>query len=233
MDSRGRKFQEERSWHDWYSALVLAIPPLTPDEYSTAIASLSATKDSAEYRAARERLITSHLREILSMAKDRPHYRLSVANYVGIGNLAVVRHFDEFAPERGAFSEFVRLTVISAVRDATNGYVREGEASLDKVIDFGEDDLSAESREFGEALQEAFERARLSPLEEDIIRYRFYYQGDSPPDTAQIARKLNLTVAGVNERLRRVLDRLRPHLLSWRGVSFARRSYIIMRNDNE
>ena len=137
MDSRGRKFQEERSWHDWYSALVHTrrrfapraaasrlsdyplrfacvcdtIPPLTPDEYSTAIASLSATKDSAEYRAARERLITSHLREILSMAKDRPHYRLPVADYVGIGNLAVVRHFDEFVPERGAFSEFVRLVV--------------------------------------------------------------------------------------------------------------------------
>lgn len=233
MNERGRKFQEERSWHDWYSALVLAIPPLTPDEYSTAIASLSATKDSAEYRAARERLITSHLREILSMAKDRPHYRLSVADYVGIGNLAVVRHFDEFAPERGAFSEFVRLTVMSAVRDASNGYVHDGETSLDEVIDFGEDDLPAECREFGEALQEAFEKAKLSPLEEDIIRYRFYYQGDSAPDTAQIAIKLNLTVAGVNERLRRVLDRLRPHLLPWRDISFARRNYIIMRNDNE
>ena len=122
---------------------------------------------------------------------------------------------------------------MSAIRDAANGYVRDGEASLDEVIDFGEDDLPAECREFGEALQDAFEKARLSPLEEDIIRYRFYYQGDSPPDTAQIARKLNLTVAGVNERLRRVLDRLRPHLLPWRGISFARRNYIIMRNDNE
>ena len=108
MDSRARKFQEERSWHDWYSALVLAIPPLTPDEYSATIASFSAPKDSAEYRTARELLITSHLREILSMAKDRPHYRLPVADYVGIGNLAVVRHFDEFVPERGAFSELVR-----------------------------------------------------------------------------------------------------------------------------
>ena len=29
MNERGRKFQEERSWHDWYSALVQAIPPLT------------------------------------------------------------------------------------------------------------------------------------------------------------------------------------------------------------
>ena len=80
MDSRGRKFQEERSWHDWYSALVLTIPPLTPDEYSAAIASLYAPKDSAEYKNARERLITSHLREILAMAKDRPHYRLPIAN---------------------------------------------------------------------------------------------------------------------------------------------------------
>ena len=83
MNERGRKFQEERSWHDWYSALVRAIPPLTPDEYSAAIAALSAPKDSVEYIATRERLITSHLRQILSMAKDRPHYRLSVADYVG------------------------------------------------------------------------------------------------------------------------------------------------------
>ena len=233
MNERGRKFQEERSWHDWYSALVQAIPPLTPDEYSAAIAALSAPKDSVEYRTASERLITSHLREILAMAKDRPHYRLPVADYVGIGNLAVVEQFEEFAPSRGAFSEFVRLTVMSAIRDAANGYVREGETSLDEVIDFGEDDLPAECREFGEALQEAFEKAKLSPLEEDIIRYRFYYQGDSAPDIAQIARKLNLTVAGVNERLRRVLDRLRPLLLPWRGISFARRSHIIMRNDNE
>ena len=233
MNERGRKFQEERSWHDWYSALVQAIPPLTPDEYSAAIAALSTPKDSVEFRTARERLITSHLREILAMAKDRPHYRLPVADYVGIGNLAVVRHFDVFVPERGAFSEFVRLTVMSAIRDAANGYVRDGETSLDEVIDFGEDDLPAECREFGEALQEAFEKAKLSPLEEDIIRYRFYYKGDSAPDIAQIARKLNLTMAGVNERLRRVLDRLRLLLQPWRGVSFARRSYIIMRNDNE
>ena len=233
MGSREQQFLEERSWYEWYNALVQSIPVLTQEEYATCIASLSLTRESHEYQTAREHLITSHLREILAMAKDRPHYRLSVADYVGIGNLAVVGHFDEFAPERGAFSKFVRLTVMSAVRDATNGYVREGEASLDEVIDFGKDDLSAECREFGEALQEAFERARLSPLEEDIIRYRFYYQGDSPPDTAQIARKLNLTVAGVNERLRRVLDRLRPHLLPWRGVSFARRNYIMMRNDNE
>ena len=94
MNERGRKFQEERSWHDWYSALVQAIPPLTPDEYSAAIASLSAPKDSAEYKNARERLITSHLRVILSMAKDRPHYRLPVADYVGIGNLAKWREID-------------------------------------------------------------------------------------------------------------------------------------------
>ena len=233
MDSRGRKFQEERSWHDWYSALVQAIPPLTPDEYSAAIAALSAPKDGVEYSTARERLITSHLRKILSMAKDRPHYRLPIADYVGIGNLAVVRHFDEFAPERGAFSEFVRLTVMSAIRDAANGYVREGETSIDEVIDYGEDDLSAECREFSGALQEAFAKAKLTPLEEDIIRYRFYYQGDSPPETAQIARKLNLSVAGVNERLRRILDRLRPHLLPWRGISFNRRRHIILRDSNE
>ena len=94
MVSHEQQFHEEHSWHDWYSALVQAIPPLTPDEYSTAIASLSAPKDSAEYRAARERLITSHQREILSMAKDRPHYRLPIADYVGIGNLAVVGRFE-------------------------------------------------------------------------------------------------------------------------------------------
>ena len=70
-------------------------------------------------------------------------------------------------------------------------------------------------------------------LEVDIIRYHFYYQGNSPPDTTQIARKLNLTMAGVNEMLRRVLDRLRPLPLTWRGVSFDRQSYIIIRNDNE
>lgn len=93
-------------------------------------------------------------------------------SYVGIGNLAVVKHFDEFAPERGAFSEFVRITVMSAVRDSTNGYVREGETSLDEVIDYGEDDLPAECREFSEALREAFAKAKLTPLEEDIIRYR-------------------------------------------------------------
>ena len=233
MGSCKQQFHEERPWYEWYNTLVQSIPILTQEEYATCIASLSLPRESHEYQNARERLTTSHLREILSMAKDRPHYRLPIADYVGIGNLAVVKHFDEFVPERGAFSEFVRITVMSAVRDATNGYVRDGEASLDEVIDFGEDDLPAECREFGEALQEAFEKAKLSPLEEDIIRYRFYYQGDSPPETAQIARKLNLTVAGVNERLRRVLDRLRLLLLPWRGVSFARRSYIIMRNDNE
>ena len=220
MGSREQQFHEERSWYEWYNALVQSIPVLTPDEYRTTIASLSAPKDSAEYRTARERLITSHLREILSMAKDRPHYRLPIADYVGIGNLAIVKHFNEFTPERGAFSEFVRITVMSAVRDATNGYVREGETSLDEVIDYGEDDLSAECREFCGALQEAFAKAKLTPLEEDIIRYRFYYQGDSQPDTAQIAMKLDLTVAGLNEKLRRIFDWLRPHLLPWRGISF-------------
>ena len=233
MGSREQQFHEERPWYEWYNALVQSIPVLTQEEYATCIASLSLPRESPEYQTVRERLITSHLREILSMAKDRPHYRLPIADYVGIGNLAIVKHFDEFVPERGAFSEFVRITVMSAVRDSTNGYVREGETSLDEVIDYGEDDLSAECREFCGALQKAFAKAKLTPLEEDIIRYRFYYQGDSPPDTAQIARKLNLTVAGVKERLRRILDRLRPHLLPWRGISFNRRRHIILRDSNE
>ena len=94
MVSHEQQFHEEHSWHDWYSALVQAIPPLTPDEYRPTIASLYAPKDSAEYRTSRERLITSHQREILSMAKDRPHYRLPIADYVGIGNLAVVGRFE-------------------------------------------------------------------------------------------------------------------------------------------
>jgi hypothetical protein len=111
MGSREQQFHEERTWHEWYNALVQSISVLTREEYATYITSLSLPRESHENQNARERLITSHLREILSMAKDRPHYRLPIADYVGIGNLAVVKHFDEFAPDRGAFSEFVRITV--------------------------------------------------------------------------------------------------------------------------
>ena len=93
MGSREQQFHEEHSWHDWYSALVQSILALTQEEYATCIASLSLPRDTPEYQNARERLITSHLREILSMAKDRPHYRLPIADYVGIGNLAVVGRF--------------------------------------------------------------------------------------------------------------------------------------------
>lgn len=93
MGSREQQFQEEHSWHEWYNALVQSIPILTQEEYATCIASLSLPRESHEYQNARERLTTSHQREILSMAKDRPHYRLPIADYVGIGNLAVVGRF--------------------------------------------------------------------------------------------------------------------------------------------
>ena len=48
MGSREQQFHEERSWYEWYNALVQSIPVLTPDEYRTTIASLSAPKDSGE-----------------------------------------------------------------------------------------------------------------------------------------------------------------------------------------
>ena len=93
MGSREQQFHEERPCYEWYNTLVQSIPVLTQEEYATCIASLSLPRESHENQTARERLITSHLREILSMAKDRQHYRLPIADYVGIGNLAVVGRF--------------------------------------------------------------------------------------------------------------------------------------------
>ena len=81
-----------------YSLELAKYPELTETQYNSVLSDLKQPEESVLYQNARETLICSHLAMILGMAKDtyRRYYGLSMEDYVGLGNVAMVTKFSRF-----------------------------------------------------------------------------------------------------------------------------------------
>ncbi len=73
-----------------YAQELCKYPELTGEQYTAIIADLKQPERNDVYQAAREKLICSHLRMVLTMAVNTIHryYGLSMEDFVGIGNQA-------------------------------------------------------------------------------------------------------------------------------------------------
>ena len=97
-----------------YAIELLNYPELTEEEYVAVMADLKNPEDDPLYLAAQEKLICSHLGMVLSMAINTSfkYYGLSMEDFVGIGNHAIVERFSYFKPNKQArFSTYMRKVV--------------------------------------------------------------------------------------------------------------------------
>lgn len=81
-----------------YSLELANYPELSKEQYNSVLSDLKQPEESVLYQNARETLICSHLAMILGMAKAtyRRYYGLSMEDYVGLGNMAMVTKFSRF-----------------------------------------------------------------------------------------------------------------------------------------
>ena len=92
-----------------YARELRQYPELTKEQYHAVISDLKQPEKNDVYQAAREKLICSHLGMVLTMAVNTIHryYGLSMEDFVGIGNQALVECFEHFNPDTdGQFSSY-------------------------------------------------------------------------------------------------------------------------------
>ena len=98
-----------------YSQEVRRYPELTEEQYASVIADLKPPEGSDAYQNAREKLICSHLGMVLGMAVKTifQYYGLSMEDFVGIGNLALVERFERFDPDKGVkFATYMKKIIV-------------------------------------------------------------------------------------------------------------------------
>jgi len=193
-----------------YSQEVRQYPELTEEQYASVIADLKQPEGSDAYQNAREKLICSHLGMVLGMATGTIHryYGLSMEDFVGIGNQALVERFDRFDPDKGVqFASYMKKIIVRCEYASVKSHV-----TWDRDEDVDVDSIGVEYpftrcylvRRVEEALQE------LAPEELRIIRMLFYTS--SEPNYKAVAKTLRRTERGLRVTLERIYKKLRPRL---------------------
>ena len=94
-----------------YARELRQYPELTKEQYHAVIDDLKQPEKNDVYQTAREKLICSHLGMVLTMAVKTIHryYGLSMEDFVGIGNQALVECFEHFNPDTGGhFASYMK-----------------------------------------------------------------------------------------------------------------------------
>lgn len=200
-----------------YSLEIRRYPELTEEQYASVIADLKQPEGSDAYQNAREKLICSHLGMVLAMAIHTIHryYGLSMEDFVGIGNLALVECFDGFDPDKGVkFASYMKKVIVRCEYANVKLHVTwERDEDVD-VESIGTEDpfhVGADYEPLYHALDE------LSESEMEIIRYSFFDEFE--PSDRQIARKLGISKNYLVETRRDILEKLRRRLKSCRYCS--------------
>ena len=97
-----------------YSLELAKYLELSEEQYASVLSGLKQPEGSVLYQNARETLICSHLAMILGMAKDthRRYYGLSMEDYVGLGNVAMVTKFSRFKSGQNVpFSTYMKKVI--------------------------------------------------------------------------------------------------------------------------
>ena len=97
-----------------YSLELAKYPELSEEQYTSVLSDLKQPEESALYQNAREALICSPLAMILGMAKDtyRRYYGLSMEDYVGLGDMAMVTKFSRFkVGQQVPFSAYMKKVI--------------------------------------------------------------------------------------------------------------------------
>ncbi|MPM39034.1 RNA polymerase sigma-35 factor [bioreactor metagenome] len=212
-----------------YAIELLEYPELTDEQYAAAIADLKKPDDDAAHIAAREKLICAHLGMVLSMAVNTSfhYYGLSMEDFVGIGNHALVKRFACFKPNKSArYSTYMRKVVERWIYGNLKKHIiwdRTDDVDLELV---GNDFSGRRCCEFSRKVEEAIHT--LSDEEQTIVRMLFY--AAERPDIKAVAKTLHRTENGLKLSLQKICDKLRQQL---RGVYRPQWKTIITPKDDD
>ena len=193
-----------------YARELRQYPELTKEQYHAIISDLKQPEKNDVYQAAREKLICSHLGMVLTMAVNTIHryYGLSMEDFVGIGNLMLVKYFDHFDPDKGfRFSSYVKKVIVRSEYASVKSHI-----TWERDEDVDPDSIGIVRSNPSGYLEQRMERALMTLSNDEIRIIRMLFYSANGYDYAATARTLHRTKRGLRKTLESIYEKLRPQL---------------------
>ena len=193
-----------------YARELRQYPELTKEQYHAVISDLKQPEKNDVYQAAREKLICSHLGMVLTMAVNTIHryYGLSMEDFVGIGNLMLVKYFDHFDPDKGVrFSSYMKKVIVRSEYASVKSHI-----TWERDEDVDPDSIGIARGNAGGYLEQRMERALMTLSNDELRIIRMLFYSANGYDYAATARTLHRTKRGLRKTLESIYEKLRPQL---------------------
>ena len=193
-----------------YARELRQYPELTKEQYHAVISDLKQPEKNDVYQAAREKLICSHLGMVLTMAVNTIHryYGLSMEDFVGIGNLMLVKYFDHFDPDKGGrFSSYMKKVIVRSEYASVKSHI-----TWERDEDVDPDSIGIVRSNAGGYLEQRMERALMTLSNDELRIIRMLFYSANGYDYAATARTLHRTKRGLRKTLESIYEKLRPQL---------------------
>ena len=193
-----------------YARELRQYPELTKEQYHAVISDLKQPEKNDVYQAAREKLICSHLVMVLTMAVNTIHryYGLSMEDFVGIGNLMLVKYFDHFDPDKGfRFSSYVKKVIVRSEYASVKSHI-----TWERDEDVDPDSIGIVRSNASGYLKQRMERALMTLSNDELRIIRMLFYSANGYDYAATARTLHRTKRGLRKTLESIYEKLRPQL---------------------
>lgn len=193
-----------------YARELRQYPELTKEQYHAIISDLKQPEKNDVYQAAREKLICSHLGMVLTMAVNTIHryYGLSMEDFVGIGNLMLVKYFDHFDPDKGVrFSSYMKKIIVRSEYASVKSHI-----TWERDEDVDPDSIGIVRSNAGGYLEQRMERALMTLSNDELRIIRMLFYSANGYDYAATARTLHRTKRGLRKTLESIYEKLRPQL---------------------
>ncbi len=193
-----------------YARELRQYPELTKEQYHAVISDLKQPEKNDVYQAAREKLICSHLGMVLTMAVNTIHryYGLSMEDFVGIGNLMLVKYFDHFDPDKGfRFSSYVKKVIVRSEYASVKSHI-----TWERDEDVDPDSIGIVRSNASGYLKQRMERALMTLSNDELRIIRMLFYSANGYDYAATARTLHRTKRGLRKTLESIYEKLRPQL---------------------
>lgn len=193
-----------------YARELRQYPELTKEQYHAVISDLKQPEKNDVYQAAREKLICSHLVMVLTMAVNTIHryYGLSMEDFVGIGNLMLVKYFDHFDPDKGVrFSSYMKKVIVRSEYASVKSHI-----TWERDEDVDPDSIGIVRSNAGGYLEQRMERALMTLSNDELRIIRMLFYSANGYDYAATARTLHRTKRGLRKTLESIYEKLRPQL---------------------
>lgn len=193
-----------------YARELRQYPELTKEQYHAIISDLKQPEKNDVYQAAREKLICSHLGMVLTMAVNTIHryYGLSMEDFVGIGNLMLVKYFDHFDPDKEVrFSSYMKKIIVRSEYASVKSHI-----TWERDEDVDPDSIGIVRSNASGYLKQRMERALMTLSNDELRIIRMLFYSANGYDYAATARTLHRTKRGLRKTLESIYEKLRPQL---------------------